>query len=741
VLLAKSKQPEVTVRGRTLYGHTLEVILAARHLLLHTTYGKDLYRAMHLNRFVTFKEWIKLCFVSVLCHDLGKANETFQATITAADQGNRQWQAFRHELISGYLLCTPEMQAWGKRVVGGSHWPLIVGAVIGHHLKAVLPRLLNDDFAGSGPWGIYGGAAMNELRPLCAEVEVDSFPNLTDTVLSYDDLETFWMDLLDGDQPDTALSRSLKYLVVLADTFGSMAPKEGQFTDLDEYRLRLFSDIELALHPRYIDYESRARSKMPVGAVPFPFQEEAQRHKGDIIIDVGCGQGKTTGALLWASNEPSRPTVFTTPTMGATTGLFLDYRQEGDTNRHSRTEVDSVLQMEQGEMTIVEEAEVIQAFNDLVAGTVYSTVDQVLGCIGYNRKSILWLLRLARSQIIFDEYHDYDARLVQMYREFLVNFPDVPVCTMTATLPKHRVDIIKKSRPEPFFIHDNRMDSPARVPKYKFQLVDNASEAAKHFGPQCLWFLNTRKLVHQAAQDFPNSITYHSGFKYSDRRRIQDLLMGHFEKDQLQAIVTQICETSTDISAWNMLSTYAPPSALIQRMGRLVRRLQDIRGHTGNIYLYMPPDGTPYILSPHWKKYFERWRKWVRQFEGKVVSQEDLARAYRSLPSYEQKVPVEFNLYQTHRQSLRIQSANAVTGILEDDYRDLLALEGVAKLESDSEKQAALWKGVRVQLQLVDIPLYLKARHSKMIHQTYRGRVVLPRGVFHYSPKTGLHYD
>jgi CRISPR-associated endonuclease/helicase Cas3 len=69
-------------------------------------------------------------------------------------------------------------------------------------------------------------------------------------------------------------------------------------------------------------------------------------------------------------------------------------------------------------------------------------------------------------------------------------------------------------------------------------------------------------------------ITYHSRFRYEDRRRRHEEVVDAFRSNgPALAITTQVAEVSLDISADLLVTDVAPAEALIQRMGRLNRYL------------------------------------------------------------------------------------------------------------------------------------------------------------------------
>ena len=67
------------------------------------------------------------------------------------------------------------------------------------------------------------------------------------------------------------------------------------------------------------------------------------------------------------------------------------------------------------------------------------------------------------------------------------------------------------------------------------------------------------------------------------------------EKDPVLALTTQVCEMSLDLDADLLVTEYAPPSSLVQRMGRCCRDTDAHKtGRVGQVALYRPDNENPY---------------------------------------------------------------------------------------------------------------------------------------------------
>lgn len=116
-------------------------------------------------------------------------------------------------------------------------------------------------------------------------------------------------------------------------------------------------------------------------------------------------------------------------------------------------------------------------------------------------------------------------------------------------------------------------------------------------------------------------LIYHSRYRYKDRLEKHKAVIKAFKSDEpFLAITTQVCEMSLDISADLLISAMAPAAALIQRLGRLNRRITEEEGtHTAIVYHWNSPN--PYYLEE-----LSTGIQLVGQLAGKAkISQHDLS--------------------------------------------------------------------------------------------------------------------
>jgi CRISPR-associated endonuclease/helicase Cas3 len=110
--------------------------------------------------------------------------------------------------------------------------------------------------------------------------------------------------------------------------------------------------------------------------------------------------------------------------------------------------------------------------------------------------------------------------------------------------------------------------------------------------------VNTVSLCQEIAEQYEQSICYHSRFTLDDRKKRHEELIREFKiknaQEHLLCITTQVCEMSLDLDADILITEEAPITSLIQRMGRCNRRLPSGSNRIGQVYIYKPEQEMPY---------------------------------------------------------------------------------------------------------------------------------------------------
>ena len=276
---------------------------------------------------------------------------------------------------------------------------------------------------------------------------------------------------------------------------------------------------------------------------------------------------------------------------------------------------------------------------------IAATSDFVLGLMQNHRRSLFSFPIIVKSAIVFDEVHSYDAKMFGSLVRFLGSFPQVPALLMTASLQPARREALQRAGVSYTpFCGDNKKE---RADRYCLEWWEKNTVAPDDYwvavknalgdGGKVLWVCNTVadavRIYDEAEKlgDDVKRILFHSRFCYRHRVDRQDEILTAFGKDNSPclAVTTQVCEMSLDISA-NLLVTALPPfPALVQRMGRLNRRLENRDGARCLVYDYDGMDGRPYLRAD-----LKAARDAVKKLADKrrALSQRDLKHALDEMP-------------------------------------------------------------------------------------------------------------
>lgn len=631
---------------------------------------------------------VRISRLATILHDLGKAGSEFQEMMWGVvqsqqakaaglpDKGERKVQSIRHERVS-YWWVRQRLWDWTIAQLGSEHdaW-LCVSAVVGHHIKT-------DKVAKEGKKiTLYGQALSQTVNGLLRahglqEIALKDeclFPFEMDEGLKCQDEPSDW-GWDEHSQEEQKVLLACRWLVILADTLGSIDyPKEGRAG----WTRRLQQMLRQAWSPRQIDYRTDEYIKdySRISGTLRDFQKEARDIEGNMLLTAGCGGGKTTAALLWA--QPNTPLVFALPTTGTASQLHLEYGRGSAFigNRHGRSDVDAELTTESlnsayeshGDEARQEQEEDIQVVKDLQAlqdNLTYCTIDQVVGLLGNYRKSVLWLLHLVRCQLVVDEAHALDSMLQTNLNKFRMLFPRLRMAVMSASLaPQVRELYTKDTLGEPFIWV--RAQGPEFVaPRYRFVEITE-EDASKYFTPGTLWIVNRVAKSQDIAKEHLDSHILHSRYRYVDRKQKQADFIRDFKvcPDNTRGVATQVAEMSFDISARQMIMAGCPPEAIVQRLGRLNRYLEQ---PVGVCYFY-PTD--PEKALPYSEGDLKRGHQFMKSLEGRDFSQQDLEAALESTLA-DQDVwdggYLNFNPKECAKKNVRKESIPSASVLLKSD--------------------------------------------------------------------------
>ncbi len=339
---------------------------------------------------------------------------------------------------------------------------------------------------------------------------------------------------------------------------------------------------------------------------------------------------------------------------------------------------------------------------------VVATSDTVLGLMSNARKSVYSLPSILCSAIVFDEIHAFDDQMFGHLLVFLKNFPKLPILLMTASLPEKRLDAIKKVRPD--FNDENCINGDKDFAEIKRYSINEVQDYEKLFeeikkcvakNGKVLWVRNQVDWANNAYLDCIKTFTknfpqlkidiYHSRLKYKHRSKRHRKVIDDFKKKDFPAILvaTQVAEMSFDLSADLLITDIAPIPSLIQRLGRLNRRLKPTTPENEReikpalVYL-LPRDeknSMPYKIDE-----LKTARDWIAELQkeyGNSLSQQSLADCFGKfsnekdfdIETAEEKAVFFSGLWQTYPGMTRGEGYT-INVIFEDDCKEWKRMKG-----------------------------------------------------------------
>ena len=483
-LLAKSQINGKWLPGCYLVTHSLDVLHAAESVL--NTVGEDIVRFFKLET-SQMKCLQATSRLSALWHDIGKANDGFQNSVTKPNGK----QAIRHEHLSTLLMSLDDVKQW-LSTAPNVDYEIARLVVLCHHLKAV----------GEDKDSLYkfGEPLRREFHSFTLHSDLDDFKELLSHVqrelsipkeLDFDipkqwsfraqgaaqavrnlarNIKQEFGDLmirLKSDAPRFRLLMATKAVLFAADAAASGLRRVDEIEDQDwspEKWIRKSLkqgckplDIEEIIAKRKEEVTKRKHieeDKKDFVFVEQPFQQKASIIGERALLLAPCGSGKTLAAYIWIREQLKSRTgykvIFLYPTTGTATEGFKDYASHNPRAAlvHSRAEFDLEDMFENPDERSTNQYSTDKKKRLFALGfwsdAIFSaTADAFFSFVQNNYSSLCLLPVLVRSVVVVDEIHSFDSSMFSELIKFLQEF-DVPVLMMTASLQKNRRLILEK---------------------------------------------------------------------------------------------------------------------------------------------------------------------------------------------------------------------------------------------------------------------------------------------------------
>jgi len=634
--------------------------------------GEKILDQIDLNDEVWLSRLKRGLSAACLFHDIGKANDGFQKMIQGKPiRLSPKLQPVRHELLSALLLAEDgEVRDWalnflsdnGKFDDAEQLMECVIGAVGGHHRK------LDEDWKKASLALRDGGCGQSvktfltheNLKPLfngevTREIDFDLIRNkensLQDKRIDFQICSNNFQEMLDENYDWWKFSAILKALTSAADVAGSALP-EKDVTPRNWIKENLAEKQFLKAEQMREVVSARLK-----GNELRKFQKAVADSQANVtLVEAGCGTGKTVAAYAWAeTHADGKKLFFCYPTTGTATEGFLGYVAENEVEAelvHSRSSVD-IEEMTQvkGDEETKEDEEIekrlrIESLKMWCPQVVVCTADTVLSLVRNNRKGWYNSPAILSASFVFDELHAYDNRMFASVIALIKALPNAHFLLMTASLPKSRKEFLLKHLGDENIEQVQTPKELEELPRYKFQKLTDRKEAfeiaerAKTEKLKILWICNTvartQKVFDEVeARNLPVQ-TYHSNFKYEDRKTRHRNVIDGFDREKsnesLIAVTTQVAEMSLDLDADILISEIAPVPSMIQRLGRLNRFISvEMPGMPRKAYFIVLEENEilPYKVSE-----IEHAKQWLDELMNlnRPLSQFDLAEYFQKLP-------------------------------------------------------------------------------------------------------------
>lgn len=406
-------------------------------------------------------------------------------------------------------------------------------------------------------------------------------------------------------------------LLMRTDHFTSFIQEEELLEEIEK-PLPEYSTVENNLKDRLSKKLNRATIE---DKEIWQIEDTKGKRDNNLILIAPTGSGKTEFAYLWGAGNKL---FITLPLRSAVNAIYerskIIFGQENVGLLHSDADVYLY------EKSLNHEGErfrVLDLARQLSLPVLVSTGDQIfptaLKYPGYEKI----YSTLGYSRLVIDEVQAYDPRAAAIIVKLIEDIVKLggKFLLMTATLPPFVKQQIEDRIGKDNFEHIDKYNDREKICKHKIEVredditkkVDEILRKAK-YGNRVLVILNTVGTAQKVYEEISKANTdniylrlLHSRFTFNDRKSLEDEIVGtegkqgtfanpkpDSEQEGKILVATQVVEASLDIDADILYTELAPIDSLVQRMGRVLRRIRDIESY--KIYLDAKEPPAPNII-------------------------------------------------------------------------------------------------------------------------------------------------